>query len=167
VEEFKAKGYNVDESILDRKMRNLKQSYKNIKDNNKKTSTGRGRISWEWYDTMEDIFKEDLTINICASLSSMINTSKVNNIREYSTSSIPSTSTEEHITNDEHSTNDENITNDEHITNDKLIINIVHSDIALSEIRENVSESSVRCVKECIKGKGLRTITGTRNRNRE
>jgi len=43
-------------------MRNLKQSYKNIKDNNKKTSTGRGRITWDWYETMEDIFKETLNI---------------------------------------------------------------------------------------------------------
>lgn len=45
INEFKIKGYNVNESILDRKMRNLKQSYKSIKNNNKKTSTGRGRIT--------------------------------------------------------------------------------------------------------------------------
>lgn len=53
-------------------MRNLKQTYKHIKDNNKKTSTGRGRISWEWYESMEDIYKDDRTINIGATLSSMI-----------------------------------------------------------------------------------------------
>jgi len=58
------------------KMRNLKQSYKSIKDNNKKTSTGRGRITWKWYDTMEDLFKEDRTINVGATF--MIN-SEINN----------------------------------------------------------------------------------------
>lgn len=47
VEEFKLHNYNIIEEILDRKMRNLKQSYKNIKDNNKKTNTGHGRITWE------------------------------------------------------------------------------------------------------------------------
>lgn len=31
VEELKIKGYSVNEAILDNKMRNLKQSYKNIK----------------------------------------------------------------------------------------------------------------------------------------
>lgn len=45
VKEFKTIGYNVNEDLLDRKMRNLKQSYKSIKNNNKKTSTGRGRLT--------------------------------------------------------------------------------------------------------------------------
>jgi len=31
-------GYNVDENALDRKMRNMKNSYRTIKDNNKKAA---------------------------------------------------------------------------------------------------------------------------------
>lgn len=43
---FKMHGYtNINEETLDRKMRNMKISYKTIKENNKKTSTGRGRVS--------------------------------------------------------------------------------------------------------------------------
>lgn len=108
-------------------MRNLKQLYKSIKDNNKKTSTGRGRITWDWYDIMEDIFKEDRTINVGATLSSMINSDEMNNIEEGSTS-IPSTSTG----NSEHTINSD----------------------TRSEITENLSENitSVRCVKEFIRG---------------
>ncbi|KAL2722018.1 repetitive organellar protein-like isoform X1 [Vespula maculifrons] len=86
VEEFKIKGYNVNEAIVDRKMRNLKQSYKSIKDNNKKTSTGRNRITWKWYDTMEDLFNEDQTMNVGATLSFVINSV---NIKEDSTSILP------------------------------------------------------------------------------
>lgn len=52
-------------------MKNLKQSYKSLKDNNKKTSTERGRISWEWCDMMENIFIQDKTINIGPTLASM------------------------------------------------------------------------------------------------
>ncbi|XP_036142651.1 uncharacterized protein LOC105830042 isoform X3 [Monomorium pharaonis] len=37
-------GYNIYTEILDRKMRNMKHSFKTIKDNNKKSSTGHGRI---------------------------------------------------------------------------------------------------------------------------
>jgi len=76
---------------------------------------------------MEDLFKEDRTINVGATLSSMIN-SEINN-QESSTSSLPSTTKDEHTT------------------------NTVHSDIdyAHSEITENISENSVRCVKKFIK----------------
>ncbi|XP_046821049.1 repetitive organellar protein-like isoform X2 [Vespa crabro] len=93
VEEFKIKGYNVNEAIVDRKMRNLKQSYKSIKDNNKKTSTGRNRITWKWYDTMEDLFNEDRAVNVGATLSFVINSV---NIKEGSTSILP-TSTEDDV----------------------------------------------------------------------
>ncbi|XP_018303142.1 uncharacterized protein [Mycetomoellerius zeteki] len=70
---MKENGYSdLNEDLLDRKMRNMKKSYKNIKDNNnKKTSTGRGRISWEYFDTFEDIFANDMTINYSSTLSSM------------------------------------------------------------------------------------------------
>lgn len=72
-------------------MRNLKHTYKNIKDNNKKTSTGRGRINWEWFDIMEDIFREDKTINIGATISSMVSSgNQINNV-EQCTLSPPST----------------------------------------------------------------------------
>lgn len=134
IKEFKTIGYNVNEDLLDRKMRNLKQSYKSIKNNNKKTSTGRGRLTWEWYDTMEDIFKEDRTINVGPTLSSMTNINAINNFESSSTSSIPSTLTEEEVHN----------------------INTVHSDndCALSEITENSSEnrSQERYVKERVIG---------------
>ncbi|KYN17327.1 hypothetical protein ALC57_10387 [Trachymyrmex cornetzi] len=70
---MKENGYSdLNEDLLDRKIRNMKKSYKNIKDNiNKKTSTGRGRISWEYFDTFEDIFANDMTINYSSILSSM------------------------------------------------------------------------------------------------
>lgn len=69
---MKANGYtDLNEDLLDRKMRNMKKSYKNIKDNNKKTSTGRGRVSWEYFETFEDIFANDMTINCSSTLSSM------------------------------------------------------------------------------------------------
>lgn len=96
VKEFEIKGYNVTEEILDRKMRNIKHTYKSIKDNNKKTSTGRGRISWEWYDIMENIFKEDRTINIGPTLASMVSESaQINNVE-----SITDVSPHLSITND-------------------------------------------------------------------
>ncbi|KAL2733864.1 reticulocyte-binding protein 2b-like [Vespula squamosa] len=128
VEEFKIKGYNVNGAILDRKMRNLKQSYKSIRDK-KKTSTGHARITWKWYDTMDDLFKEDQTINVGVTLSSMINSI----INQEGSTSIPSTSIED----------------DEHI-------NTVYSDTnaAQSKMTEHFTESrtSIRCVKESIKG---------------
>jgi len=46
VQIMKQHGYmNIDEDLLDRKMRNMKRSYKTIKLNNNKKTTGRGRIS--------------------------------------------------------------------------------------------------------------------------
>lgn len=71
VQIFTEHGYtNVDEDLLDRKMRNMKRSYKTIKDNNKKNSTGRGRVSWEYYDILENIYAEDKTINHGSTLES-------------------------------------------------------------------------------------------------
>lgn len=67
------KGYkNITEDYLDRKMRNMKKTYRTIKDNNKKTSTGKGRINWEYFDVFEEIFEEDRTVNIGSSLSSLV-----------------------------------------------------------------------------------------------
>lgn len=73
VETFKKHGYtNIDQDTLDRKLRNMKRSYKTIKENNAKSSTGRGRVSWEYYDVMEEIFAEDKTINHGSTLESTI-----------------------------------------------------------------------------------------------
>lgn len=64
-------------------MRNLKHFYKSIKDNNKKTNTGHGRINWEWYDIMENIFREDKTINIGSTLASMVSADgRINNVEQ-------------------------------------------------------------------------------------
>lgn len=69
---FAQKGYkNLTEDNLDRKMRNMKKTYRTIKDNNKKTSTGKQRINWEYFDTFEEIFVDDCTMNIGPTLSSL------------------------------------------------------------------------------------------------
>ncbi|CAH1109674.1 unnamed protein product [Psylliodes chrysocephalus] len=61
----------LEEDDLDRKIRNLKHHYKTIKDNNKKTKTGQGRIVWEYYQMFEEIFVDDRTINHGVILSSL------------------------------------------------------------------------------------------------
>ncbi|KYN26722.1 hypothetical protein ALC57_03889 [Trachymyrmex cornetzi] len=71
MKEMQKMGYtDVNEDILDRKLWNLKKTYRSIKDNNKKTSTGRGRITWEYYDIFEEIFSDDRTINFGSTISS-------------------------------------------------------------------------------------------------
>ncbi|XP_072764792.1 uncharacterized protein [Anoplolepis gracilipes] len=73
--EMSKNGYtNLTEDALDRKLRNLKKTFRTIKDNNRKSSTGRGRISWEYYDTFEDIFSDDRTINFRPTISSINST---------------------------------------------------------------------------------------------
>lgn len=68
--EFKKQNYTcVTEDILDRKMRNMKKTYRTIKDNQK--LSGRGRITWEYFETFENIFLDDKTMNIESTLSSM------------------------------------------------------------------------------------------------
>lgn len=70
VNEFRRHNYiNVTEDILDRKMRNMKKTYRTIKDNQK--LSGRGRITWDYFEIFEDIFFEDKTINTGPTLSSM------------------------------------------------------------------------------------------------
>lgn len=66
-------------------MRNMKRSYKTIKENNKKSTTGRGRVSWEYFDTFEEIFANDKTINPNSSLESTINIETVVPTTEQST----------------------------------------------------------------------------------
>lgn len=60
---------NVPEDILDRKMRNMKKTYRTIKDNQK--LTGRGRITWEYFEIFENMFFDDKTINTGPTFSSM------------------------------------------------------------------------------------------------
>lgn len=78
VNEMDKNGYkNLTEDILDRKLRNLKKTFRTIKDNNRKSSTGRGRITWEYYDIFEEIFSDDRTINFGPTISSMDSDSAV------------------------------------------------------------------------------------------
>lgn len=87
-QDFASKGYNVTIDMLDRKMRNMKHTLKVIKDNNKKSTTGRGRIQWEWFEAMDNIFLEDHTINIGHTLSSLLTTSGNQQHQEIITSEI-------------------------------------------------------------------------------
>ncbi|EFN86784.1 hypothetical protein EAI_00702, partial [Harpegnathos saltator] len=70
VKEMDKNGYkSLTEDILDRKLRNLKKTFRTIKDNNRKNSTGRGHITWEYYDIFEEIFLDDQTINFGPTIS--------------------------------------------------------------------------------------------------
>ncbi|XP_024874052.1 ankyrin repeat, bromo and BTB domain-containing protein DDB_G0293800-like [Temnothorax curvispinosus] len=72
VNEMGKNGYkHLTEDILDRKLRNLKKTFRTIKDNNRKSSTGQGRITWEYYDIFEEIFSDDRTINFGPTISSL------------------------------------------------------------------------------------------------
>jgi len=54
---LKEHGYtNIDEDILDRKMRNMKRTYKTIRENSRKSATGH--VSWEYYNTFQSIFSD-------------------------------------------------------------------------------------------------------------
>ncbi|KAK4878549.1 hypothetical protein RN001_011055 [Aquatica leii] len=68
-EHFLKEGYEVTEELLDRKFRNLKKTYTGIKDATNKT--GRGRISWEHFDSFEDLFREDKCVNVPRTISSI------------------------------------------------------------------------------------------------
>ena len=68
---FQLHGHNVTAAILDRKMRNLKHHYKTILDNNRKSSTGRGRIHWEHFEAFNEIFADDRTVQGAPVMSSM------------------------------------------------------------------------------------------------
>lgn len=67
-----SKGYNVNADTLDRKMRNMKATFTKIKDNNKKSKTGRGRVNWEYFERFNEIFAEDKTINISNVITSIV-----------------------------------------------------------------------------------------------
>ena len=56
VHQMKQKGYNITWVVAEKKMRNLRQTHRAVRDNNSKT--GRGRRSWEYFEKMEEIFRE-------------------------------------------------------------------------------------------------------------
>ena len=62
VVEMKQRGYEVTWVVVEKKMRNLRQTHRSIRDNNSKT--GRGGNSWEYFEKMEEIFGEDATVSI-------------------------------------------------------------------------------------------------------
>jgi hypothetical protein len=66
---FRKQKYRVNTEALDRKWRNFKKRYTTIKDGARKT--GRGRISWEYYADMDEIFHEDRTVNLPRTISSV------------------------------------------------------------------------------------------------
>lgn len=41
----------------------MKHHFKTVNDNNKKSRTGRGRITWEYFDSLHEIFEDDKTVN--------------------------------------------------------------------------------------------------------
>ncbi|XP_036325481.1 uncharacterized protein LOC118738675 [Rhagoletis pomonella] len=67
----------------------MKTTYKTIKDNNNKNSTGRGRITWEYFDVFEEIFSSDRTVNCGPVASSMA----VSDVADQLNSSVMSSST--------------------------------------------------------------------------
>ncbi|XP_030749429.1 uncharacterized protein LOC115877416 [Sitophilus oryzae] len=68
--EFQERGYwSITIEILDRKMRNLKKTYKDNKD--KKNKTGESCITWEYFDIMDEIFFNDKTINPTSTISTI------------------------------------------------------------------------------------------------
>ncbi|XP_066600063.1 interaptin-like [Prorops nasuta] len=68
-DEFKSIGYNFKSDALDKKIRNMKITFKKIKSSKKKT--GEGRYNCQWYDDMDEIFSTDKSINFDASIASM------------------------------------------------------------------------------------------------
>lgn len=116
------------EDILNRKMRSMKRTYKTIKENNKKSTTGRGSISWEYYDIFEEIFAKDRTINHGATLESSIN--------------IPSTSCQTESTDPTENENPQNRPILKTIEN--LCTTLTSDDIfqSISSVKDNFNPSS-------------------------
>lgn len=90
LESFDKKGYRVTIDVLDSKFRNMKKTYKNIKDNNNRKNTGRGRMCWEYFNDFEEIFANDATINTSYIIQSMPQESPSTSLQNISfTSPIP------------------------------------------------------------------------------
>lgn len=54
------KGYTVTWILVEKKLRNLKATYRNIIDN--VNQTGRGRITWEFFEQMHKLYGKDPTV---------------------------------------------------------------------------------------------------------
>ncbi|XP_055921099.1 uncharacterized protein LOC129952514 isoform X2 [Eupeodes corollae] len=70
-EAMEGKGYNFKESSLEKKLGNLKIRYNRILDNNKKTSTGRGRMSWPYFEQMCLIYEDEVNVRDAPTVSSL------------------------------------------------------------------------------------------------
>lgn len=57
LEVFRAKGYSPSKETLSKKIRNMKRTYTQIKNTLKKS--GRGTVSWEFFEIFSDIMKDD------------------------------------------------------------------------------------------------------------
>ncbi|XP_055907502.1 uncharacterized protein LOC129942557 [Eupeodes corollae] len=68
---MEGKGYNFKESSLEKKLGNLKIRYNRILDNNKKTSTGRGRMSWPYFEQMCLIYEDEVNVRDAPTVSSL------------------------------------------------------------------------------------------------
>lgn len=90
--EMQKAGYTgTNEDILDRKMRNMKKTYKTIKDSN--NQTGRGRSRWEYFKTFEEIFADDRTINTGPTISSFSSLEESSDSTIFIEECLPSVST--------------------------------------------------------------------------
>lgn len=63
------RGYTFTGDQCDSKFRNLKKTYKRIRDNNK--STGRGSINWAYFSFFEEVFGHSADIEPIAIASNM------------------------------------------------------------------------------------------------
>ncbi|KAF5302327.1 hypothetical protein FQA39_LY10366 [Lamprigera yunnana] len=89
--EFVTKGYeSVSIDILDTKFQNMKKTFKAIFDNNKKKTTGHGRVPWPYYAEFLKLFEDDSTINFGHTVSSCASPS--NNTSGFSSPSVASNS---------------------------------------------------------------------------
>ncbi|KAK2588121.1 hypothetical protein KPH14_004175 [Odynerus spinipes] len=62
--EFEKKNYHVSAENLDKKFRNLKRTYIKIRDNIKNSTLGKDRVTWEYYDYLQNIYEKDCSTNI-------------------------------------------------------------------------------------------------------
>ncbi|KAF5271236.1 hypothetical protein FQR65_LT17677 [Abscondita terminalis] len=63
--------FPANDSMVERKFRNMKNTHKAIKDNKHKKSTGGGQVTWEYYPAMESLFADDKTMNVGHTIASL------------------------------------------------------------------------------------------------
>ncbi|XP_018398304.1 PREDICTED: protein EFR3 homolog B-like [Cyphomyrmex costatus] len=127
-------------------IRPVLRSYKTIKENNTKSSTGRERVSWEYYEIFNDIFANDRTINHGPTLESTL-TSCVSSPGISNLSCQPET-----IENDQNLENVSTLNNLENtsILNTNLVANVLTSSSPSILNEENV---------QCIAGTSVRPLS--------